>query len=234
MKSLTKILLVVLLLTGINSAFADTQDRHLSGFHALSISASFDVYITQGSTESVKVNAPADIINRVITEVRGDELIVRSKSGSFNWSNLFNSHSKMAIYVTVKDLHSIHISGSSDVFFKNGINANLMELSISGSGNVLGRLNVKTFNCAITGSGDVKLSGTAQTATISISGSGDFHSGNLVTGTTMIRIAGSGDAVINANQKLDAHVSGSGDIRYTGGAKQVSTSTSGSGSIHRF
>lgn len=234
MKSLTKILFAALLFTGINSAFADTQDRHLSGFHALSVSASFDVYITQGSTESVKVEAPAEVINRVITEVKGDELIIRSKNGSFNWSSLFDSHRRMVIYVTVKDLHSINISGSSDVFFKNGISANRMDLKISGSGNVLGRLNVKTFDCVITGSGDVKLSGAAQTATVSISGSGDFHSRDLVTATTMIRISGSGDAVINATQKLDAHVSGSGDIRYTGGAKQVSTSTSGSGNINRF
>lgn len=234
MKSLIKILFVALLFTGINSAFAEPQDRHLSGFHALSVSASFDVYITQGSTESVKVQAPADVIDRVITEVRGDVLTIRSKNGSFNWGNLFSSHGKMVIYVTVKDLHSINISGSCDVFFKDGINANRLALQISGSGNVLGKLNVKTFDCVISGSGDVKLSGTAENSTASISGSGDFHARDLVTANTAIRVSGSGDAAVNATQTLDAHVSGSGDIRYTGGAKQVSTSTSGSGSIQHF
>ena len=37
-----------------------TEDRHLSGFHAVDVGGSFDVYITQGSTESVKVEAPEE------------------------------------------------------------------------------------------------------------------------------------------------------------------------------
>jgi hypothetical protein len=235
MKSLTKILFAALLLLGINSAFADTQDRHLSGFHALNLTSSFDVYITQGSTESVKVDAPSDIINRIITEVNGDVLTVRTKNETFNWGNWFsNNHKKIIIYVSVKDIRGISISGSSDVFFKDGLHADKLELKISGSGDVTGKLNVKDLECGISGSGDIVLAGTAQTSTVSINGSGDFKARELVTAATTIRVSGSGDATVNATQKLEARVSGSGDIRYTGGANHVSTSSSGSGDVHKF
>lgn len=233
MKSITKILFTGLLFAGINSAFADTQDRHLSGFHALQISASFDVFITQGPTESVKVDAPSDVIDRIITEVKGDVLTIRTKDGVFNWGSWFNnSHKKILIYVSVKDIHAIGISGSSDVSFKDGLRGDKFDLKISGSGDVSGKLDVKTLQVSISGSGDIKLAGSAETSTVSLSGSGDYEGRDLTTTSTAIRISGSGDASVNASQKLDAHVSGSGDISYSGHPKQVSKSTSGSGDIH--
>jgi hypothetical protein len=235
MKTLTSFLLTLLVVAGINTAFADTQDRHLTGFHAISVSASFDVYLTQGSTESVKVEAPSDVIDRIITEVDGDVLKIRTKNGTYNWGNWFNSsRKKIVIYVSVKSINNINISGSGDVFFKEGISANNLELRISGSGDVFGKLNVKTLNAGVSGSGDIKLSGTAETSTISMNGSGDFAGRDLVTASTSVRISGSGDATVNATQKVEARVSGSGDIRYTGGGKLVSSSSSGSGDIHRF
>jgi hypothetical protein len=235
MKKLTLFLSAVLMVAGFNSAFADVQDRHLTGFHAISASASFDIYITQGSTESVKIEAPADVINRIITEVNGDVLKIHTKNNHFSWGGWFNnSHKKMVIYVTVKSIHAIDISGSSDVFFKEGINADKMELSVSGSGDVIGKLNAKSLETRVSGSGDIKLAGNAQTATIRMNGSGDFSGRDFVTAVTMVSISGSGDATVNASQKLDARVSGSGDIRYAGNPKQVSKSTSGSGDIHRI
>jgi hypothetical protein len=235
MKKLTLFLSAVLMVAGFNSAFADVQDRHLTGFHAISASASFDIYITQGSTESVKIEAPADVINRIITEVNGDVLKIHTKNNHFSWGGWFNnSHKKMVIYVTVKDIHAISVSGSGDVSFKEGLHSDKFDLHLSGSGDVQGKLDVKTLSASISGSGDVKLSGIAETSTVGLSGSGDFMARDLVTVTSMVRTSGSGDASVNATQKLDARISGSGDIRYTGGAKQVSSSSNGSGDVRRF
>jgi hypothetical protein len=235
MKKLSKILLTAVMLAGVSSVFADTQDRHLSGFRAISESGSFDIYITQGNTESVKVEAPANIIDKIITEVNGDVLKIHEKNEHFNWGSIFSgNHKKIAVYITVKNIRAISLSGSGDAFFKDGLTADRLELKTSGSGDMLGRVNVKTLETGISGSGDIKLSGSAETSTISTNGSGDFSGRDLVTVTTMVRISGSGDASVNATEKLDARVSGSGDIRYTGGAKQVSSHSSGSGDIHKF
>ena len=146
---------------------------------------------------------------------------------------IFGGHKKIAVYITVKDIRSIVLSGSGDFYFKDGLNSNKLEIACSGSGDVIGNINVKILNVSQSGSGDVKVSGKAETSTVSVTGSGDFSGRSLVTINSMIRLSGSGDASVNATQKLDAHVSGSGDISYTGGAKQVSSSSSGSGEIHR-
>ena len=245
MKSLSKILLATLLLGGTGYSYAkphssiaitsaSTEDRHLSGFRAVSVEGPFDVYITQGNTESVKVEAPADVIGRILTEVKDGVLRVYSKRENWHWGNWWGNHKKMAVYVTAKDLNAIHLSGSGDVFFKQGITTNSLKLSIVGSGDVTGSVNVKILESSISGSGDMRLSGRADNSTVRVVGSGDFRARDLVTVNTAVHISGSGDASINASNKIDASVSGSGDIHYTGTAKNVSSSKSGSGDISRM
>ena len=245
MKSLTKILLVICLLTGPTYIYARShspvaieqskiEDRHLSGFNAVSLGGSFDVYITQGSIESVKVEAPDNIQDHIITEVDGGILKIYNKNDhGFHWDDLFGNHKKIAVYVTAKDLNAISVSGSGDVFFKEGIHTNSLRLKVSGSGDMNGKVDVKNLESSISGSGDVKLSGHADNSAVSVSGSGDFEARGLVTANTIVRVSGSGDASINASNSVSASVSGSGDVRYTGGARSVSSSKSGSGDIQR-
>ncbi|MDB5118138.1 MAG: hypothetical protein JWQ79_3630 [Mucilaginibacter sp.] len=239
---LIKIFTAAVLLTGAGSAFAkspvnntvninrETEDRHISGFTAISASGSLDVYIVQGATESVRVEAPADVMRYIITEVKNGTLNIHDKSHT-SWHNLFSSNKKIAVYVSVKAINGIDIIGSGDVFFKEGISANLLRLHVTGSGDVVGKLNVKTLESNITGSGDIKLSGHADNLKVGVSGSGDFSARGLTTINTTARVSGSGDVDVNVSGSLDANVSGSGDIRYSGSPKNVNRSKSGSGDI---
>lgn len=246
MRSIIKIFLAALLLSSTTYSFAKTQpainntdqqkteDRHLSGFNAVDLAGSFDVYITQGATESVKVEAPDEVIDHIITEVNGGVLKIYNKNDHFHWGDLFGSHKKIAIYVVAKDLNSINVSGSGDVFFRDGIHTSSLKLRVTGSGDMIGKVDVKIIESSISGSGDMKISGRADNSTVSVGGSGDFSGRGLVTINTSVHVVGSGDADINASGSVNASVSGSGDIRYTGGAKNIMSSKSGSGDIERF
>jgi hypothetical protein len=245
MKSLTKIFLATVLVAGtcyaiakprptVKSSASEIVDRHLSGFNAIDLAGPFDVRITQGSTESVKVQAPADVMDRILTEVNGGVLKIYTKHDYFNWGDLFGNHRKILVYVTIKDVNSINISGSGDAFFNEGVTANSLRLNISGSGDMTGKVDVKTLESSISGSGDMKLSGRAENSTVRVVGSGDFTARNLLTVSSSVRVSGSGDAEINASEKVDAAVNGSGDVRYTGTARSINSSKSGSGDISRF
>jgi hypothetical protein len=208
-----------------------TEDRHLSGFHAIDVGGPYDVTVTQGTTESVKVEAPEDIISHVTTEVQDGVLSIYDKSHDFHWSDIFGHHRKILVYVTIKDINSIVVSGSGDVSFRNGLHAEKMNLHVSGSGDVDGELEVKNLETSISGSGDVKLSGHAETSAVRVSGSGDYSARGLITANTDVHVSGSGDAKVYASNKIDASVSGSGDISYSGSPKSVFKSKSGSGDI---
>lgn len=243
MKTLSKILLATALLssaaftqaaTVLKTATAsfETEDRHLSGFDAIDAHGSFDVYVTQGGSESVKVDAPANIINQIETKVEGGVLKLGIKdhtSWNWGWNN-----AKMAVYVTVKDIRSINLTGSGDVYFKSGLRSNRLKLSIVGSGDMTGKVEAEALESSIVGSGDMRLSGRATTSVVSVHGSGDFTANALNTSETQVNLSGSGDAHVNVNTKIDASLSGSGDIYYSGNARQINSSKHGSGEIHHI
>jgi hypothetical protein len=231
MRTLKTLLMAALLVAATSFAKADTQDRHLTGFNAVSVAGSYDVYITQGSTESVKVDAPSDIIDRIVTEVQGGVLKIYTKDGTnWNWSG----NKKMIIYVAIKNVNAVSLAGSGDVNFKDGLKAPSLKIKLTGSGDISGKVDVKNLESSIGGSGDITLSGRAENSSVSVVGSGDFTGQNLATTNTQVKVAGSGDAKVNAAEKIDASVVGSGDVHYTGAAKNISSSKAGSGSVSRM
>lgn len=244
MRSLIKLLLVAILATSGSLAFAraysptnvaayEIVDRHLSGFNEVDIAGPYDVYIKQGAVESVKIEAPADMMRRLLTDVNNGVLKIYTRHEMWNWGFLWGHHQKIRVYVVIKDVKDITISGSGDAYFKDGLRAGSLKLRISGSGDMTGRIEAKMLESSISGSGDMRLSGRADNSTVSVVGSGDFSAHDLVTVNSAVRVTGSGDARINASGHVDAAVSGSGDIHYTGGAKSISSHKSGSGDISR-
>jgi len=211
--------------------FADTEDRKVSDFKGISISGSYDYYIKQGSTNAVRVEAPAKLLPYIITEVKGGVLNVYTKN-HINWGNMFNSE-KIAVYITAKDINSIAFSGSGDVYFREGINSTDMRVTMSGSGDLTGKITANSVECSLSGSGDLTLSGRAENAKIKLVGSGDLSARDLQTVNTYVELVGSGDASVNATGSLNAKLSGSGDINYRGNPKSISKSKSGSGDINR-
>ncbi|MES2267355.1 MAG: head GIN domain-containing protein [Bacteroidota bacterium] len=232
MKTLKTLLVAAALVVTTGLAKADTQDRHLTGFTSVAVAGSYDVFITQGSSESVKVDAPSNIIDKIITEVQGGVLKIYTKEGtSWNWNT---GNKKMIVYVSIKDVNAVSLAGSGDVVFKDGLRATSLKIKLTGSGDISGKVDVKNLESSIGGSGDITLSGRADNSVVSVVGSGDFTGQNLVTTNTQVKVAGSGDARVNANDKIDASLVGSGDVHYTGSAKNISSSKAGSGSVSRM
>ncbi len=242
MKINFKVLLAAVLLTSATQSFAnplkpvhavvaDVEDRKVSDFNGINLSGSYDYYVKQGNTNAVRVEAPAKVLPYIITEVKNGVLNVYTKNHT-NWGNLFKNE-KIAVYITAKDINSIKLSGSGDVFFKEGINSTDMAVTLSGSGDVVGKINASSVECTLTGSGDLKISGRAENAKIKLTGSGDLSARELQTVNTYVELVGSGDVDVNVSGSLNAKLAGSGDIRYSGNPKSVSKSKSGSGSIER-
>ncbi len=235
----TFIAVVLLAITGGASAKAilsnETEDRHLSGFKAVNVAGSYDVYITQGAVESVKVEASADVIGYITTEVNNGVLKIYNKDHfNLNKFKILGKSTHATIYISVKDINSIELTGSGNVYFKEGLTANNLKLHLTGSGNVTGKLDAKTLESSITGSGDIKISGHADNSKVSVTGSGDYSARGLTTTNTVAHVGGSGNADVNASESLEASVTGSGDVHYGGNPKNVSKSKTGSGDISKL
>jgi hypothetical protein len=253
MRLLIKLFLVAILVTGSCYAFAKSPvvlsadssvmvDSHLSGFTRIKIAGPFEVHLIQGPIESVKFEEPQDVRGRIVVEVTGGVLKIRKKhdnwgQGPKSWysdKSAWNNHKKISVYITAKELEGITLSGSCSVSFANGLTSARLNLKVRGSGVMSGKVEVKKLEARVSGSGHIGLSGTAESSAVKVVGSGTFSSPDLVTANSAAHVSGSGNARINATEEVDATVHGSGVVSYTGAAKIVRSSTSGSGAISRF
>jgi hypothetical protein len=206
-----------------------SQDRSVTGFSAIKSSGSFDVYLSSGSSQSVRVEAEDNLQEYIETTLDGNELEIDTKDG------FRLRHSKpIKIYISSPNFSKVRLSGSGDIISQNRIaGADKIELGVSGSGNIKVELDAPSVEAEMSGSGNINLSGIAKRLDAGLSGSGNISAMDLKTEETAIRISGSGNADIFASEKINVKVAGSGDVRYKGGAQQVSSNITGSGSVKK-
>lgn len=220
MKSISKHLGLSLLLTLLFSLSlqaankfmdVDTQSRNVSQFTAISLMCSADVYITQGNTQEVTVKADSRNINMLQTRVENGTLIIDTKKhfGSLSFHVL-------EVHITVKQLDKISDFGSGDVKVKGGFKSNDLVVSLHGSGDFNGDLNVQNMKLNVRGSGDANFHGVKGTFQLSVMGSGDVEGYDLQLETCGIESMGSGD------------------VELTGAAKELSLSQKGSGDFNGY
>ncbi|MGV3684754.1 MAG: head GIN domain-containing protein [Daejeonella sp.] len=213
-----------------NSKPAD-ETRNVSGFNGLSSAGSYNVIITMGNAEGLKLQGDAEQIDEIETVVEEGILKIRNKKRSGSWNR--NWTSKVTIYVNAKSLKSITLSGSGDIDVRGVVKSADVTTTLSGSGSISLAIDATNYAATISGSGEIEVKGNTENARINVNGSGDFEGDDLRTSVASARVSGSGDISINANKALDATMSGSGNIRY-GGNASVKSTKSGSGRISKL
>ena len=93
----------------------NAEVREAKNFHALKVSNSFDVYLTQGSEEAVAVSANDDEVKQHIrVEVDGGVLIIWVEGEKKFWKS-WKGNKKLKAYISFKTLDKIVASGACDV-----------------------------------------------------------------------------------------------------------------------
>ena len=166
--------------------------------------------VSQPSTQGeVEVTMPADRLKSIIV----------SGSGQAKLADVFTGVGKL------------DVGGSGDILVEKGIETSDLTITVMGSGTVTASgLQAKKIQGIVLGSGDIIASGNSESVSTSISGSGDINMKNLSTGSAVCEILGSGAVRIDVRTLLKAHISGSGDVLYTGNPA-VDKIIAGSGNV---
>ncbi len=226
------------------------QDRDAKDFKGINLSTSANVFVKQGTAFKVTVEAQKNILDIVETVVENGILNIQFKTGS--WNLRFD---KLNVYVETPSVSSLEISGSGDMTVEsaftaddftlaisgagnikmpNGVTAKKLKISIGGSGDInMDKTTAPELTAELTGSGGLNIRGTGEKAHLEIMGSGDIKATDFTTKATEATTTGSGNISCHASEKLDAHVTGSGDIQYTGNPPSVQSSATGSGEIKK-
>ncbi len=204
-----------------------TQTRQVSGFDSISVDYPARVLVSQGSTESLKIEAEDNVLPGLKTEVKNHDLRIyyQVESGKH-----VNATKMPTITIVVKDLSAIDFSSAGDLTV-DSLKSDALRLSLSGAGNIkLNDITTKALNVNLSGAGSMSATGTADTFSLNISGFGDFKGKELASKTATINLSGAGSAVVRVDDKLKAQISGAGSVSYYG-SPDVTKQVSGVGSI---
>ncbi len=234
MKRIAFAILSIMLLSAakkVSAQESSVQTRQVSGFSAVASSGPFNVHIKLDGTESVKVDADSNVINDIETVVEGNTLKIRFKDN--NHGRYEHNVHKAEVYVSAKSLNALVNSGSGSTNVDGVINADDFKVVLSGSGSVKTSVKSGDLNATISGSGSIKLSGSTGDARIVISGSGQIEAKDLKTESANVVITGSGNVYVIAEKSVSAHITGSGNVEYSGNATVVDSRTTGSGRVNK-
>jgi hypothetical protein len=212
----TTILLVALILSGCGfqmvtgSGKIATEDRSVGSFTSVTLAGIGNVYLTQGETVSVRIEAEDNMIPYFDTSVVGTTLKIGVKDQYMGIS--LQPTQPVKFYVTAPTLDAVTLAGSGNM--------------------VAGDIQTAAFKISLLGSGDIATGSLASTALdIILRGSGDISLGAVSSGEVTATIAGSGDIKMDTltAKKLTSRTAGSGNFTLSGKVTDQSAEILGSG-----
>jgi hypothetical protein len=237
-----KVLILALFLIAANMTYAQwgkkikgngkmvTIERSTGDYEGISVAGWFDVELIAGREGALTIKGEENLLEYIITEVKDGTLVIKVEKGVNLQSSSWKSGG-ISITIPVEEIDELSMSGSGDLVGKTVLKSPNFSTRMSGSGDM--DLSVETQNLDVTlsGSGDMNLKGNADSLEVQISG--DINAYDLIASHVSAVVSGSADIKVTANESLKARVSGSGDITYRGNPGKIDSKTSGSGDISK-
>jgi len=133
-------------------------------------------------------------------------------------------------YFELPAIFNVYLTGSGDIYIKE-INADRVNVDLTGSGNAKIYGSTKDLYVDLTGSGEVQFIGNSDFANVLVTGSGNALLNNGETTNADVQITGSGDVKVYVMKTLNANISGSGNIYLYHEPETLNKHITGSGDV---
>ena len=133
--------------------------------------------ITQGDEESLRIHAPAYLIDDIVSEVDDKTLQLGYVSPKVHQLQV---HREIISYqLCMKDVRRVTLAGSGRILIPD-LDNDAIGINVTGSGQVvLENLTADRFEVSISGSGSVAVAGDVETQSVKTSGSGGYNAERL-------------------------------------------------------
>ncbi len=154
-----------------------TKEIAVSSFDALKASGAYELDLSQGDKERVKIEADENLQQYFTVRNEGTKLVIEMKEMKNKNLKLKN---KMKVYVSFKKLKGLDLSmvgsvhGTAQLSFAN------LDIENYSVGHVDLDLSANTLHLKNNGVGKVKLSGKAQNAVVTNNGIGSLDAGTFI------------------------------------------------------
>jgi hypothetical protein len=192
-----------------------TKDVAVSSFDALQASGIYELKLSQGNKESVKIEADENLQDYFTVHNEGNKLII--DMDKLKNKNLKHT-GKLIVFVTFKKLKTLDLSMVGNVVSEESLSFDNLDLNNHSVGDVDLNLSASKVDIDNTGVGNVKLKGKATEAKVKNSGVGSLQAGSFVVQNMNIENTGVGNAEVNAEKDLKVKDSYMGTVKNRGGA----------------
>ncbi|MDA3816403.1 MAG: DUF2807 domain-containing protein [Prolixibacteraceae bacterium] len=203
------------------------EDREISGFNSISASAGLNVYLTQSDEEQVVVEADENLMEYIITDVRGNQLQCEVEG------NIRRS-TKLNIYVSYKVLNNISISSGADIETENMLRSNNLSINASSGADANLEIEAVSVNCQASSGADVKLKGQCDHFSANSSSGADIKANGLSCKSAQAVASSAGDIRLSVSESINANASSGGDVVFHGSPKTINIDESSGGDVKQY
>ncbi|GAB4093604.1 head GIN domain-containing protein [Flaviaesturariibacter terrae] len=193
-----------------------TANVPVQPFESLEASGVYELKLSQGDKESVKIEADENLQALFHVRNEGSKLVIdMGKKTNFS----LKKSTKLVVYVTFRTLKSLSLNMVGNVRSEESLSFTDVTIKNNSVGNVSLKLTANSIHLNNNAVGNVTLSGRAQNAVFNNDAVGSIRAGDFVVQTVNINNDGVGSAEVNAEKELKVKDSFLGKVRNKGAAK---------------
>jgi len=200
-----------------------TKDVSVKSFDAIEAEGLYELILSQGDKESVKIEADDNLMDLFSVTSDGSSLLInmpKLKDKNINFKNKKDDKKlRLKVYVTFKKLKSLDIGVIGNVRSETMVKADAFNLESKNVGNVDLQLTTDKLTVKNKGVGNITLRGNAKDADVTNAGVGQFDGSDLVVQTMHINNSGVGSADVNVEKDITIKQSFLGKVNNKGNAK---------------
>ena len=201
-----------------------TEVRQAASFNKIEVSNGLDLFLTQGTEESISIQADENLLEVIKTEVNGGILRI------FAEENIRNAASRK-VMVTFKNLDALTASSGSDALSNTQISVQDIRIKSSSGADIDLEITAQNIVASSSSGSDIYLKGSANSISADASSGSSIKAGELkVTDGTADASSGA-DVVIQVKGQLIASASSGGDVTYIGKPEHVDANKSSGGRV---
>ncbi len=221
---LTVIIAVLLSTSAWAASEIITEQREATEFTGVEATGVFQVYITQGDTYSLEVEAPESHLEHIETVVEDQVLYI-------NYTRRARNLRDLSVYITAPEFYYLNAGGASSIQSTEKLEVPALRLKVSGASDMELSVNTEHLTTGVSGASSINLSGAATRHDLQVSGVSRVRAYDLETLVTEATSSGTANVRIMATEKLEARASGTSSIIVRGNPPVANYSTSGTASV---
>jgi len=200
-----------------------SETRSVASFDSISISSGMNLYLNQGDSESLRIEAEDNILPMIIAAVENGRLEIKYKNfliGGLNLSKPVN------VYLTVKDLKEIDVSSGVRIQSEE-IKTDSLKIDLSSGAEGIMIIKSRDLAVGLSSGSSLEISGQTDSQDIDLGSGAEYGAKDFISKTTVVNASSGSTAIVNVSESLDIKISSGATVEYAGSPKIVSDISSG-------